>query len=320
MKNSVKIQLVNELHKPARRNFKRRTVITKGIDDLWQADLVEMGDYSADNQGYRYLLTVIDTFSKYAYVKPVKNKSGLEVTEAMKHIMQDHDNKAPTHLQTDFGKEFYNSHFKKLMKNYNIKHYSTYSALKASIVERFNRTLKGWMWKEFSLNGSYKWINNVQELVNKYNNTVHRTIKMKPRDVNLSNEKHLLNTVYSKIKIFPYPKFKVDDKVRISKHKHIFEKGYTPNWTTEIFKIHAIKRTNPVTYIIKDYQNNIIQGSFYEGELLRSKYPDTYLVQKILRRKGNKVYVKWLGFSDKHNSWINKDDLLSDTKKIKTRG
>lgn len=302
-----KQQLVNEIHTRARRNFKRRTVILKGINDLWQADLVEMGDYSADNKGYRYLLTVIDAFSKFAWAVPVKNKSGPEVTQAIEQVLV---KQSPTHLQTDNGKEFYNVHFQRLMKKYNINHYSTYSTLKASIVERFNRTLKGWMWKQFSLNGSYNWIENIQNLVDKYNSTVHRTIKMRPRDVNLKNEKHLLQTVYSKIKIFPRPKFKVNDKVRISKYKHVFEKGYTPNWTTEVFKIKTVKKTNPVTYVLEDYRNNNIQGSFYEQELIKAKHPDVYLVQKVLKQKGSKLYVKWLGFSNEHNSWINKNDLM----------
>src|SRR5699024_2997483 len=133
-------------------------------------------------------------------------------------------------LQTDNGSEFYNSHFQDLMKKYNINHYSTFSILKASIIERLNRTLKGMMWKTFSLNGNYKWINILQDLIDKYNSSIHRTIKMRPRDVNKRKEKLLLKTVYGKIKTFPMPKFKVGDSVRISKYKHLFEKGYTPNW------------------------------------------------------------------------------------------
>lgn len=306
-----KVQLVNELHTQPRRNFKRRTVIVKGLFDLWQADLVEMQPYASDNKGFRYLLTVIDAFSKYAWAIPVKNKSGNEVAKAMESIFVKRSSSPPANLQTDLGTEFYNIHFQKLMKKYNINHYSTYTTLKASIVERFNRTLKTWMWKLFSLNGNYKWIDVLQDLIDKYNNTVHRTIKMKPVDVNKTNEKKLLSSVYRKIKTFPLPKFKVGDKVRISKYKHLFEKGYTPNYTTEIFEIEKVKITDPVTYILKDYQGQTIRGSFYEQELLKVRNPDMYLIQKILRRKGNKLFVKWLGFSNKHNSWIDKSDVSS---------
>lgn len=306
----MKQTLVNEIHRSARRNFPRRSVILKGCNDLWQADLVEMGEYSTDNKGHRYLLTVIDTFSKFAWAVPIKNKTGPEVTKAMRNILTEHQ-PPPKNLQTDFGKEFYNKHFQNLMNKYNINHYSTYSTLKASIVERFNRTLKGLMWKRFSYNGSYRWIDEIRDLVDQYNSTIHRTIKMKPRDVNSKNEQILLDGVYSKIKISPQPKFKVGDSVRISKYKHQFEKGYTPNWTTEIFKIHSIKKTNPVTYTINDYRNNLIKGSFYEPELLKTKYADVYLIQKILKRKHGKVFVKWLGFSDEHNSWIDENELFN---------
>ena len=98
--------------------------------------------------------------------------------------------------------------------------------------------------------------------------------------------------------------------MRISKHKHIFEKGYTPNWTTEIFKIKSIKMTHPITYILQDYEGKTIRGCFYEKELLKTKYPKDYLVEKIVKKKGDKLFVKWLGFPSSHNSWISKKDIL----------
>lgn len=301
-------EVVNELHKPARKNFIRRHVTVKGIDDLWQADLVEMIPYSAENKGYRYLLTVIDTFSKYAWGIAVKNKTGVEITKAFQSILK--QNRIPKNLQTDDGKEFYNKDFKALKEKHKINHYSTYSTKKASIVERFNRTLKNIMWKEFSMTGKYRWINIINELIHQYNNTKHRTIKMMPADVNKSNEKQILSSAYNRIKLFKRGKYKVGDFVRISKYKHIFEKSYTPNWTTEIFVITKVQNTNPVTYILKDYEEKPIQGGFYEFELSKIKYPDLYLVEQIIKERGNKVYVKWLGFSQEHNSWINKNEVF----------
>ena len=105
------------------------------------------------------------------------------------------------------------------------------------------------------------------------------------------------------------PRFKKGDSVRISKTKHIFEKGYTPNWTTEIFTIVRVAPTNPVTYHIKDYQGQIVRGGFYEQELLKVKYPDVYLVEKVLKRRKNQVYVKYLGFDNSHNQWLDKNLL-----------
>jgi Integrase core domain len=301
--------IIDELHKSARRNFKRRTVIVKGLDDLFQADLVEMLPFAKINKNYKYLLTVINVFSKYAWAIPIKNKTGQEVARAMDSILITL-NTTPRNFQTDQGLEFYNSHFKNLMKKYNINHYSTFSGLKSSIVERFNRTIKGKMWKQFSLQGSYKWLDILPKLIANYNNTKHRTIAMKPIEVNTRNELKLLKTVYSRPKVFQPGKFKIGDYVRISKYRQIFDKSYTPNWSTEIFRIYKVRITNPVTYLLEDYQNNKIHGGFYQNELQNVKYPHTYLVEKIIKRKGAQSYVKWLGFSSNHNSWVNNNEII----------
>lgn len=301
--------LAEELHKPARRNYPRRHVDIRGLDETWQADLVDMSTYAHQNSGHKFLLTVIDVFSKYAWAVPMKSKSGKDTMNAMKSILS--MGRVPIKLHVDRGKEFYNSHFESLMRKYNIHMYSTYSNLKASICERFNRTLKNKMWMQFSLRGNYKWIDIVDSLLTDYNNSVHRTIRMKPKNVNAGNEKQLLQRVFKKIRkpLKKLTKFQIGDKVRISKFKNVFEKGYTPNWTTEIFTISRVKNTNPVTYNIEDYQNEPIAGGFYEQELLKVKYPDIYLIEKVLRKRGNKIFVKWLGFDDTHNTWINKADL-----------
>lgn len=133
---------------------------------------------------------------------------------------------------------------------------------------------------------------------------------MRPVDVTKTKEQKLLSTAYNLIKVTQKPRYQIGDFVRISKYKHVFEKGHTPNWTTEIFKIRKIQLTNPVTYLLEDYKGDPVKGGFYELELGKSKSPTLFLVEKIVKRKGNKVYVKWLGFDTKHNSWINKNDVL----------
>ena len=193
------------------------------------------------------------------------------------------------------------------MKKHNINMYSTYSILKASIVERLNRTIKTSIFKNFTINGNQNWTRDLQNLVAKYNDTIHSTIGMKPNRVTIADEKRLLNTVYLETKSVGRSKFKIGEKVRISKYKNLFEKGYTPNWTTEIFTIEKKQLTNPVTYLLVDSQGNSIKGGFYEHELQKTKHPDVFLVEKVLRRKGNKEFVKWLGFDvNNHNSWIDK--------------
>ena len=220
------------------------------------------------------------------------------------------DGRCPKNLQTDMGKEFYNANVQEFLKKHGINHYSTYSVMKASVVERFNRTLKNNMWKQFTLNGNYKWIDLLPRLLSEYNMRKHRTIGMRPIDVAPTNADKLLTTVYSYVKIAKPARFKVNNSVRVSKFKTTFEKGYTPNWTTEVFRIIKVQKTNPVTYLLEDYRGNPVAGGFYEYELHRATHPDVYLVEKVLRKRGNEVYVKWLGFDKSHNSWINKDNVI----------
>lgn len=138
---------------------------------------------------------------------------------------------------------------------------------------------------------------------------------MRPIDVNELNEAHLLRTAYKSNQTLTAEniynkKFNVDDYVRISKYKSLFEKGYTPNWSTEIFQIIKVIPTEPITYHLADLNGERIKGCFYEHELQKTKNIDVYLVEKIIKRKGNKVLVKWLGFDESHNSWINASDVL----------
>lgn len=308
-----KQQVVEELHRSARKNFKRRHYVMRGVDDTFQADLIEMIPYASQNKGYKYILTVIDTFSKFAWVVPLKNKTGEEVTNAMQSIFIEHSNRIPKNLQTDDGKEFFNKNFQNLMKSYHINHYSTFTHKKASICERFNRTFLNRLWYQFSLQGSQKWLNLLQTIMKSYNSTVHRTIKMKPIDVNKSNQNHLLSTVYRQnqtINIDKINKYQAGDFVRISKYKGIFEKGYTPKWTTECFEITKVLPTEPITYLLKDLNNQEIRGCFYEYELQKTVDKDVYLIEKIIQRRGNQIKVKWLGFPDSANSWINKNSLV----------
>lgn len=302
----AKRQIVNEIHKPARINFKRRKVIVKSLLDLMQADLVDMREYEKENQGYKYILVVINCFSKYVWTFPLKSKTAKEVAENLENVFKI---QTPMHLCTDSGGEFTGKEVQALMKKYNVAHYVVYSEKKASIVERVNRTLKGMMWKEFNMQGTYKWLDLIKNVVNAYNNRKHRTIGMKPAEVKKKHEKLLLKTVFNRIKMTTTPKYQVGDYVRISKFRGAFDKQYKPNWSTEIFTIKKVQLTNPVTYLLQDENNQDIKGGFYELQLQKVKYSDIYLVEKVLKRKGKKVFVKWLGFDNKHNSWIAKDNI-----------
>ena len=297
--------IVNELHRAARKNFKRRKLYVKGVDDVWQVDLVEMIPYSRVNRGQKYILTVIDVVSKFAWAVPVASKTGKKVTAAMKSIFEHlGSHHVPKNIQCDMGTEFYNSEFRSLMKEHGINQYSTYTHLKASVVERFNRTLKGWMWKEFGVQGNYKWLDILPKLLRKYNSSVHRTIGMRPKDVSLADQDRLV-TLLNKITVKRrQPRFAVGDIVRISKYKTQFAKGYTPSWSTELFTIDSVRNTVPPVYHLRDEHGGVINGAFYEAELQKTRYPDTYLVERVLKRKGGKTYVRWLGMDSTHDSWI----------------
>lgn len=296
-----KREIAYELHAPARKNYVRRHVNVYGKNDLWQADLVEMIPHSRLNKGFKYILCVIDCFTKYAWTVPLKSKTGDEVARAMSTILVD---RRPKLLQVDRGKEFYNKTFDALMKRYGINMYSTFGTTKASIVERFNRTLKSRMYREFTARGSYDWISILPELMNGYNNSVHRTINMTPMQAD--NDPASIN-IHRRTDRSGKIKFRLGDRVRISAYRSVFRKSYLPNWSTEIFTVIKINKTAPPTYQLRDYKGNDIAGCFYAEEIRKTQYPDDYLVEKVLRKKGNKSLVKFLGFEA--TEWINTADI-----------
>ncbi len=307
-----KKKVVDELHRRALKNFPRRKTIIKGLDDLWQIDLAILADRKKVNRGYSNILLVIDCFSKYLWAAPLKTKNGEEVANAMESILRRAHPRKPTHLQSDHGKEFYNVRFKNLMEKYKINHYSSYSTKKASIIERAVRSIKELIFKHFSLHGTYSWIDVLPQVIAYYNARKHRTIKMAPKNVTRINEASILKNRFTFLKQVELPtKFKIGDIVRISKEKHVFSKGYTPNWSTELFRIRKVQLGKPTTYLLSDLNNIPINGCFYAEEIQKTAQPYVYLVEKVLKRKGDKFFVKWLGFENAGSrSWINKSDLL----------
>ncbi|KAL4141986.1 hypothetical protein QTP88_004519 [Uroleucon formosanum] len=212
-----KMILAKELHKPVRKKFPKRRIFTKGIDDLWAADLVIMRNYSDENKGYSYIITVIDTFSKFSWALELKKKDGINVSEAFEKIIKQaisQNHQAPKLLHADKGLEFENKHFKKVLQKYGIKMYHTQNEEKSSIIERFNRTLNSKMRLHFEVTNSKKWIKILKSLIYEYNfKDIHRSIGMRPCEVNKSNEDVVFHKLFStknktKLKI----KFSVGDK------------------------------------------------------------------------------------------------------------
>jgi transposase InsO family protein len=293
------------LHKPARKRFPRRKTFAKGINDLFQADLVDMQSLSRFNDSHRYILTCIDVFSKRAFAVALKDKRGPTVADAFVKIFTD---TVPNLLQTDRGTEFLNTQVQDVFKKYNIRHYwSLNDEIKAAVVERFNRTLKTRMYRYFSARHTNRWLDVLQSLVDSYNKSFHRTIGMAPNNVDSDNMRQVAERMFPR-KVQPHWKFQLGDTVRISRYKNIFTKGYIQNWTDEIYTVAERHVSEPPTYSLKDLLGESIKGRFYDHELQKVvKTDDVYIVDKVLKtRKRNgqiEHYVKWRGYADKFNSW-----------------
>ena len=296
------------------RKHKFQKTYVKELADQIQLDLVDMGKYKHKNRGYYWILTGVEVLSRYAFAIPVYRKDTKNMTEAVEKLLEEFKvrfDKSPNIVQFDDGKEFYNVGVKTLLEDNNIRYFSTQSDKKAAIVERFNRTLKTMMWKYFYSKGTYNWVDVLDDLVTNYNNTKHRSILMKPVDVNKTNEDQVWVTLFGDaVGDLPLPKFRVGDTVRLSRYKSIFSKAYETNFTEEIFKVKKVLRGDPNMYEIEDHEGEPIIGKFYEEELSRvDKQDDVYRVEKILKRKKGMALVKWLGYDSKHNSWIPEKDI-----------
>lgn len=311
VKNWLESQSTYTLHKPARRIYERNKVLVSRIDEQWQMDLVDLSSLQKYNNKYRYLLMCIDIFSKYAWSEPIKSKNSSSVLQAFKNILNSTDRK-PEKLQTDAGTEFVNQSFQRFLKENNILFFTTASELKASVVERFNRTIKERMFRYFTKNNTYRYLDILPDLLNGYNNTIHRTIGIEPAKVNSKTSLQILERAY-KIHDFKVSSFKFDigDKVRISKMKGKFEKGYLPNWSEETFVVQGKLGRKPPVYILYDEMGEKLEGVFYETELQKVQtLSDVHTVDKVLktRKKSGKTeyFVKWKGYPDKFNSWVSR--------------
>ena len=299
------------LHKPVRKPKRYRRIYSKGINYHLQADLVDLSSYSNKNDGYKWIMTVIDTFSKRLWVLKLKNKSAKTVYEALKPLLE---KIKPQKFETDEGGEFTNKKLQTLLKNLKITHYSVSSDQKCAIAERVNRTLKTKMFRSFTARGSHRWVDILDKLVQGYNNSFHRSIQMKPYEVTKKNESLVRKTLYPPEPPRDPPKLNIGDTVRISGLKGIFQKGYEMTWSYEIFTVSQVRNTNPVTYRVKDFTDEELKGSFYESELQKvDKLTNIYAIDKVLdtrKYKGRvQEFVSFKGYPDSENRWIDKSEV-----------
>ena len=303
------------LHKRVTRKFKRRKTIVAGLDSQWQGDLIDTQRLKRHNDGCSFIFTVIDVFSKQAWARPLKSKSGPTLVRAFSSIL-DETSRHPQKLQTDKGTEFRNRVFQSFLKKRRIHFFvSENEDIKAAVVERFNRTLKERLWRFFTHHNTLRYIEVLPQLVLAYNSTYHRAIKRAPKEVNRQNQGKVWYELFGDS---PFPKkarLKVGDRVRLSGARRVFRKGYLPSWTEEVFKVSHVLSTNPTTYRIVDELEEQVKGTFYEQELQKVKVPldKLYKVEKIVSRRRIRgklqYFVKWEGFPSKFNQWIRASHL-----------
>ena len=315
-------QLTYTLHRGARKRYVTRPYRTNKIDAQWQTDLVEMIEFHNVKDGYRYLLTVIDLFSRYAWARPIRTKSAADVTAAFRSVLSQ-DRRKPKKLQTDNGREFENAVFQLMLRNNGINFFTISSAYKAAVVERFNRTLKAKMWKYFTHTGSHRWLDVLPRLILSYNASNHRSIGMPPSQVNYQNEMQLWEKQQNKgpqkvTQRDNHSVLELGDTVRISHVKKVFNKGYLPGWTDQVYTISRVIRTpkiepefsGPLQYIIRDNNGEDVRGAFYGFELQKVTPPEMFRVQEVIRqrvraRDGVREYfVRWMGYGEEFISLV----------------
>ena len=314
-KNWLLDQVTYSLHYPARRRFKRNPIVSTSVGDICQADLVDMSAFASFNDGFKFLLTFVDVFSKQAFAVPIKNKSAPEIKRAFKAIFNDFK---PRQIQTDRGLEFKNRLIADFMARNKVNLYFTYNQdIKAACVERFNRTLKGRMFRYFTHTGSRRFVDVLHQLLQAYNNTYHRSIRMRPNDVATADHTQVFKNLYGfgserdmiLAPALEKPRFKEGDTVRMRHHITPMDKGYYPNFTDVTFTVSKVIKQSPrIMYKVKDFKGDEFPRKLYAEDLLRIPHDPKYRIERIIKRKrargGDQVFVKFIGYPDSANQWI----------------
>ena len=283
---------------------------------LFQADLIEfdMAEQVEANDDYRYMLTVIDCFTKMVWLYKLKDKQTKTVIEQFRVLFQECD-ELPANLQTDLGKEFNSRAFAEFLENAGVNHYFAYGDRKVSIVERFNRTIQVLLYAMMDHHNTHEWTDLMDDARQIYISRRHSTIKMTPQAAELSeNQSALLRTAqerYSKFKK-KLPQLQVGDYVRMAGLKSRFTRGYLQHYSNEVFQVHAVLTNLPTPrYTLKDLDNEVIEDApFWPNELVKFNWDENteWDIEEVLdRRQHNgrrEILVKWLGWPEKFNSWI----------------
>ena len=302
------------LQRPLRRPMNRTHIVVVGIEDQWSADLMDMVKFSKYNDGFSYILVVIDVFSRYLWLQKLKDKKGHSVASAFEDIFK--GGRQPNRIRTDLGQEFKSRLVQSVFKSAGIRHFYAYNEVKSFVSERAIKSIKTKIYRYFAYKQSYRDIDKLQRFAKGYNNTIHSSIDMPPAQVNKIKEETVCISTFlanhkkgpTKFKHFRF-RFKIGDRVRITHLGNIFTRQYDDKWTGGIFAIaQRFWRQGVPVYRIKDYNGEYIKGTFFQSELqnIAVKNSNLWKVEKVLRTKGtgqNKQYlVKWLQWPSKFSS------------------
>ena len=254
---------IDEIYsKPPKKNYPTNKTLIKSIDDTWSSDLLDMNDYGPkNNKGYRYILVVIDNFSKFGWTIPLKNKFSQSITDAFSEIIKS-SNRKPNLLETDDGKEHVNKIFNEFLNNNKIKRYSRYTDKGAVFAERFNKTIRNLLKKPVFEKGNADWLSELPSVIKQYNNTIHHSIKMTPIQASKKSNQKLVYNNLGDDRVKRQPKFKLGDLVRAADIKRVFSKGDSTNYSYKLYTItEVIHNTIPsyrIDYLPERYNENLL--------------------------------------------------------------
>jgi len=321
VRNWLKLQETHLMHSAAPARFKTEHIVTDYIDQEWQSDLIDMQKLARQNRNFKFILVVIDLFSRFIFTRAMKSKSADETGRMFQDII-DKSGRSCELLQTDQGSEYRGASFQQVLKRNNISHLLAYGPHKASICERVNRTIENRLYKYFTENATTKYIDILEDITYSINNTYHTTLKRAPASITEDNQALVYKEVYEKMvnKAATTPlhyAFNVGDLVRLSVSRTPFTRGYLEQWTQEVFVIFNRVPSRPPRYRVKDLHDEIIKGSFYAAELQKIAKADIkdiqYTIDKILSYKkfGRVQYAKirWYGLSSSFDTFIKKSDI-----------
>lgn len=309
VKDFLKQQNTYTLHKDKRNNFKRNRIIALTKDYQWAADLADLSTYARDNKGVKYLLTVIDVFTKFLWLKPLKDKKPDGVQKAFAEIFA--QGRKPERLRTDQGKEFVNRKMADFLKEEGVAHLlTTNKTYKAATVERVQRTMKGRMYRYFTRTGKHEYIDKLQDFVDSYNNSYHRSVKMTPNQACVADRDTVFRNLYGDGDVFKEgkkkPKLKTGDTVRIAYDRGVFDKGFwrTHSDNTAVVE-KVIDRVRPM-YVLKDHAGSK-KRRYYDNEVQGIPEP-SYRVEKVLKTRTKdgrrQFFVKFIGYPSSENAWV----------------